>query len=66
MSNSIQRDPYLDNARFLLVSLVVLGHMLSPVRGEHELIYKFNNLLSLFRMPALIFVTGFFAKSYYK
>jgi len=66
MSNSIQRDPYLDNARFLLVSLVVLGHMLSPVRGEHELIYQFNNFLSLFRMPALIFVTGFFAKSYYK
>jgi fucose 4-O-acetylase-like acetyltransferase len=61
-----ERDPYFDNARFLLVCLVVFGHMISPVRTDHDLIYSVNNFLSLFRMPALIIVTGFLAKSFYK
>ncbi len=66
IKNIKQRDPYFDNARFILVVLVVFGHFISPVRNDHELIYQTNNFLSLFRMPALILLTGFLAKGFYK
>ncbi|MFS0862924.1 acyltransferase family protein [Fredinandcohnia sp. 179-A 10B2 NHS] len=60
------RDPYIDNARFTLIVLVVFGHLVSPMKGESEAIYLVNNLLASFRMPALIMLTGMFAKSFYK
>lgn len=60
------RDPYFDNARFLLVALVVLGHLLSPVRESSEALYFANNFLASFRMPALILITGYFTKHIWK
>lgn len=61
-----KRDPFIDNARFILVVLVVFGHLISPLKEENELIYLTNNYLASFRMPALILLTGYFAKSFYK
>ncbi|WP_335871373.1 acyltransferase family protein [Bacillus sp. 2205SS5-2] len=60
------RDPFLDNSRFLLVLIVVFGHLISPFKENHEFIYSLNNFLSSFRMPALIMITGFFSKKFYK
>lgn len=59
-----KRDPYFDNARFILVSLVVLGHLVSPVREANEALFFANNFLASFRMPALIFLAGFFTKHF--
>jgi fucose 4-O-acetylase-like acetyltransferase len=61
-----KRDPFLDNARYILVLLVVFGHLISPWKESSEIIFAINNLLATFRMPALIFITGYFAKSFYK
>lgn len=61
-----ERDPFFDNARFLLVFLVVLGHFVSPIRSDYLLLQEVNNFIGLFRMPALILVTGYFAKSFNK
>ncbi|WP_078548759.1 hypothetical protein [Litchfieldia alkalitelluris] len=47
----IGRDPYIDNARFILVTLVVFGHLISPYRNENEIVYVINNFLASFRMP---------------
>ena len=58
------RDPFYDNARFLLVMFVVIGHFFSPIRSNYEIIEELNNMLSLFRMPALILITGFFSKGF--
>ena len=60
------RDPFIDNARFLLVFLVVVGHFFSPIRRDYELIYDLNNIMGLFRMPALIMLTGFLSKGFMK
>lgn len=59
-----QRDPYFDNARFFLVTLVVLGHLISPVREANDTLFFMNNFLSSFRMPALVLVSGFFTKHF--
>ncbi|OZM58643.1 hypothetical protein CIB95_03485 [Lottiidibacillus patelloidae] len=62
----VNRDPYIDNARFILVVLVVIGHLISPFKDNNEIIYFINNFLASFRMPALIYLTGFFSKKFYK
>jgi fucose 4-O-acetylase-like acetyltransferase len=59
-----KRDPFFDNARFILVSLVVLGHLISPVRFGNDVLFFANNFLSSFRMPVLILLTGFFTKHF--
>ncbi len=66
MLSTKARDPFFDNARYILVLFVVFGHSISPLRETSELVFNINNFLSSFRMPALILITGYFAKSYYK
>jgi fucose 4-O-acetylase-like acetyltransferase len=59
-----KRDPYFDNARFILVALVVLGHLISPARHDSDIIFFANNYVGSFRMPALVLITGFFSKRF--
>ena len=62
MENKIlsNRDPFLDNAKILLILLVVLGHILLLDKGRAsvtsiEWIYSFH-------MPLFVFISGFFTK----
>ncbi len=60
------RDPYWDNLKTILIFLVVLGHFLYPVRNNSryaEILYEW---IHLFHMPAFIFVSGYFSKSFFK
>lgn len=56
-----QREFYYDNAKFLLIFLVVIGHFITTFIGNQviEQIYIF---IYLFHMPAFILVSGYFAK----
>ncbi|AQQ53886.1 acyltransferase family protein [Planococcus lenghuensis] len=65
-ANEKNRDPFFDNARFILVSLVVFGHLISPGREYSDPIFFANNFLGSFRMPALILITGYFSKRFIK
>lgn len=49
-----------DNIRFLLIFLVVFGHLLEQFSGKYT-DYLYRAIYS-FHIPALIFLTGFFAK----
>lgn len=60
------RDPFIDNARLILVFLVVFGHLISPFKDNNEIIYFINNFVASFRMPALIMISGFFSKRFNK
>lgn len=57
-----KRDYYFDNVRFILIFLVVFGHLLRTFINESPLIYALYMSIYLFHMPAFIFVSGFFAK----
>ena len=54
---------YFDNAKFILIFLVVLAHSISSLRT-----WPFVNtvwaVVNYFHMPALIFISGFLAKRY--
>lgn len=58
---SLERNAYFDNAKLVLIFLVVFGHMIQPfidgagINTLYMWIYTFH-------MPAFIFLAGFFAK----
>lgn len=53
------RDAYFDNAKYILIVFVVLGHSMSYLGMFNSSIY---NLIYLFHMPAFIAIVGHFAK----
>ena len=57
------RDPWLDNAKMVLVTIVVVGHMVVLVPGgdEQSRIYDF---IYYFHIPAFVLVTGYLSKSF--
>ena len=58
-----RRDPWLDNAKLLLVTLVVVGHTLALLAwgSFHDQAYDF---LYLWHMPAFVMVTGYLSRSF--
>jgi fucose 4-O-acetylase-like acetyltransferase len=56
-----QRDPYLDNAKFLAVVLVVVGHAWNNLSEVHGVEAGYL-LLYLFHMPVFVLVTGYLSR----
>lgn len=61
MSQS-QRNPYFDNAKFLLMLLVVFSHLLQPFIGDKKFYHDLYYFIFTFHMPAFVFLSGYFAK----
>lgn len=60
------RDYFFDNAKFILIVLVVIAHFIEPLVSTltgAKFLWRFINTL---HMPAMIFISGFFSKSYIK
>jgi fucose 4-O-acetylase-like acetyltransferase len=57
------RDPWLDNAKMVLVTIVVVGHMmvLVPDGSEKSRAYDF---IYYFHIPAFVLLTGYLSKSF--
>lgn len=60
--SSLERNPYFDNAKLILIFLVVFGHMIQPFIGESRGINTLYMWIYTFHMPAFIFLAGFYAK----
>lgn len=63
MAASSSRDPWFDNAKMALVTLVVVGHAWAPITqvAAAEYLYDF---LYLWHMPAFVLVTGYLSRSF--
>jgi len=59
----VRRDPWLDNDKMVLVTLVVVGHSLTmlPWTGLHNQVYDF---LYFWHMPAFVLVTGYLSRTF--
>lgn len=55
---------FYDNAKFILIFLVVLAHVISPFKSGSESTYVVWKIINSMHMPCLIFISGFFAKRY--
>jgi fucose 4-O-acetylase-like acetyltransferase len=59
-----QRDPYLDNVKFVLIALVVIGHSLVPTlaadsaRAAYIFIYVFH-------MPLFVIISGYLSRNFW-
>lgn len=58
----MKRNAYFDNAKLLLIFLVVFGHMIQPFEGGSQGVNTLYMWIYTFSMPAFIFLAGFFAK----
>ena len=62
--NPTQRSAYWDNAKGLLITLVVLGHYLYAYHNNEDLNLAgvIVGIIYVFHMPAFIFISGFFSR----
>ncbi|MGE8206443.1 acyltransferase family protein [Heyndrickxia sp. NPDC080065] len=66
MASSSTRNLYFDNAKLILIFLVVFGHVISPLKENDDFLFTLYAVIFLFHMPAFILISGYFAKGYRK
>jgi fucose 4-O-acetylase-like acetyltransferase len=66
MASASKRSKYFDNAKFILIFLVVFGHLISPLKEEDGILFTLYTVIFFFHMPAFIMISGYFAKGYNK
>ncbi|KGP74235.1 acyltransferase family protein [Pontibacillus yanchengensis] len=59
----MERQVYFDNAKWILMFLVVFGHTIQPFTENHQPIDVLYHWIYTFHMPAFIFLSGYFAKA---
>ncbi|SJN13469.1 membrane protein, putative [Leucobacter sp. 7(1)] len=52
-----------DNARFVLIVLVVIGHLISTIRTDSALGFGLYAYIYLFHMPGMILLSGMFSRA---
>lgn len=58
-----RRDPWLDNVKMLLVTLVVIGHTV-PMVGRSDWANQTYDFIYYFHIPAFVLVTGYLSRSF--
>jgi fucose 4-O-acetylase-like acetyltransferase len=61
------RDPYFDNAKFLAVVLVVIGHAWEPLRGANvggRALEAAQTFVYAFHLPVFIVMCGYFSRGF--
>lgn len=59
-----RRDPYLDNAKYLTIVLVAVGHVWAPLTADSRVTSALYYLLYSFHMPAFVIVSGFLSRNF--
>ena len=59
-----QRDPFFDNAKFLAIVLVVIGHAWPPLRDESRFVAVADLWVYAFHMPLFILLAGYFSQRF--
>ncbi|MEB7690976.1 acyltransferase family protein [Staphylococcus equorum] len=62
MAQLKKRDYFFDNARAILIFLVVFGHLLQPYNEASTYLSSLYLTIYSFHMPAFLFISGYFAK----
>lgn len=63
MEKKQERDALFDNARAILIFLVVFGHLIADRLGEAAWMRDLYYVFYMFHMPAFVFITGYFSKN---
>ncbi|WP_442811969.1 acyltransferase family protein [Streptomyces sp. NBC_01803] len=58
------RDPYFDNAKYLAIVLVAVGHAWTPLRDDSRAASALYLFVYTFHMPAFILLAGYFSRGF--
>ncbi|HWO74914.1 MAG TPA: acyltransferase family protein [Bacillus sp. (in: firmicutes)] len=58
------RHAFFDNAKFILIFLVVFGHLIQSYIEDFYMVSILYKVIYTFHMPAFILISGFFAKGF--
>ncbi|WP_314173963.1 acyltransferase family protein [Streptomyces winkii] len=58
------RDPFFDNAKYLAIVLVALGHSWEPLRDESRTAEALYFFVFTFHMPAFMIISGYFSRGF--
>ncbi|MFE7815593.1 acyltransferase family protein [Streptomyces sp. NPDC057433] len=58
------RDALFDNAKYLAIVLVAVGHAWEPLRSESRTVTALYTLVYAFHMPAFIIISGYFSRGF--
>ncbi|MFF2188107.1 acyltransferase family protein [Streptomyces sp. NPDC058155] len=61
---STKRDAFFDNAKYLAIVLVAIGHAWEPVMDGSRATKALYMVVYSFHMPAFIIISGYFSRSY--
>ncbi|MEU6324546.1 acyltransferase family protein [Streptomyces sp. NPDC047009] len=59
-----QRDAFFDNAKYLAIVLVAMGHSWEPLKGGHRTLEAAYMFVYAFHMPAFILISGYFSRNF--
>jgi fucose 4-O-acetylase-like acetyltransferase len=59
-----QRDPFFDNAKYLAIVLVAVGHAWEPLRAGSRAVTTLYMLVYAFHMPLFIVISGYFSRTF--
>ncbi|GAA2784780.1 acyltransferase family protein [Streptomyces rameus] len=59
-----QRDAFFDNAKYLAIALVAMGHAWEPLKADSRILEAAYTVVYAFHMPAFIIISGFFSRSF--
>ncbi|MGW1894470.1 acyltransferase family protein [Streptomyces sp. NPDC002004] len=59
-----KRDAFFDNAKYLAIVLVAMGHAWEPLRGGSRAAAALYITVYTFHMPAFIIISGYFSRSF--
>ncbi|MET7570186.1 acyltransferase family protein [Streptomyces sp. NPDC005492] len=59
-----QRDAFFDNAKYLAILLVAMGHSWEPLKGDSRVLQGLYMVVYSFHMPAFIIISGYFSRSF--
>jgi fucose 4-O-acetylase-like acetyltransferase len=59
-----QRDAFFDNAKYLAIVLVAMGHAWEPLKDQSRVLAAAYMVVYAFHMPAFIIISGYFSRSF--
>ncbi|GAA3805684.1 acyltransferase family protein [Streptomyces phyllanthi] len=59
-----QRDAFFDNAKYLAIVLVAMGHAWQPLSDQSRAAEALYMVVYTFHMPAFILISGYFSRSF--
>ena len=61
---SKQRDPFFDNAKYLTILLVGVGHVWESLRSDSRTVEALYYVVYTFHMPAFVLISGYLSRSF--